>query len=115
MSNVYYLNYKQKQLCIFRNDYMYHAEQNRWMQVEYNCIAVGLGPTSDRLHKFHQKLAGTYLKEEIPDLPTNSDLISNALYEAFKLYGNPKSEILIIINLILILYSLQSKGSVCCQ
>lgn len=77
-------------MCLFRNDYMYHAEQSRWMQVEYNCAAISFGPIGDRVHRFHKKILGAYLNEQVPDLVCNEDMMAKALYESFKLYGNPK-------------------------
>lgn len=69
---------------------MYHSELNRWLQVEYNCVAISFGPIGDRVHNFHKKLCKTFFDEKIPDLPSNEPLMIEALYEAFKLYGNPK-------------------------
>eukprot|EP00331_Platyophrya_macrostoma_P002190 CAMPEP_0176408024 /NCGR_PEP_ID=MMETSP0127-20121128/1722_1 /TAXON_ID=938130 /ORGANISM="Platyophrya macrostoma, Strain WH" /LENGTH=660 /DNA_ID=CAMNT_0017787265 /DNA_START=21 /DNA_END=2003 /DNA_ORIENTATION=- len=87
-----------KQVCIFRNDYMYDSETNRWLQVEYNCVAISFGPIGDRVHNFHKKLCGGYLDEKIPDLPNNENLMAEALYEAYKLYGNPKAKVLVIVK-----------------
>lgn len=89
----------QKVFCaILRNDFMYHSLQNRWLQVEYNVIAITFMPFSDKLQRIHKQIVQNYFPNEPAEfeLSENMDLLEEALLAAYGCYNNPKAIVLII-------------------
>ncbi|CAD8124392.1 unnamed protein product [Paramecium sonneborni] len=89
-------------ICIVRNDFLHHASQNQWMQVEYNCIAISFGFISDRVQKYHSLLFDSYYKQIKEDYKVkvkqdlNHDIMVDALQKAYQLYNNKNAIVLII-------------------
>ena len=43
---------------------MYDSEEARWMQIEYNSIAVSFGPISEHVHNYHDLILKSHFKGE---------------------------------------------------
>jgi len=84
--------------AILRNDFMYHSLQNRWLQVEYNVIAITFMPFSDKVQRLHKQITQNYFEEEADyHLSENFKLLEEGLLTAYNCYGNPKAIVLIIV------------------
>ena len=85
--------------AMLRNDFMYQSMQNRWLQVEYNVIAITFMPFSDKVQQFQKEVVQNYFEQESADfdVSNNMDLLEEALVTAFKCYGNPKAIVLVIV------------------
>lgn len=84
--------------AILRNDFMYHSLQNKWLQVEYNVIAITFMPFSDRLQRLHKQITSNYFEENSDyHLSENFKLLEEGLLTAYNCYGNPKAIVLIIV------------------
>ncbi|XP_050315567.1 glutathione synthetase-like isoform X2 [Anthonomus grandis grandis] len=87
-------------LGLVRNDLMLDS-LNSWKQVECNTIAAGfgwLGPASLSIHRFVMEELGHF--DLLHNLPENNALtgMTMGLLEAWKIYGDPKAAIMVIVE-----------------
>lgn len=94
---------KQKlSLGLNRSDYMVHSgKSNKIKQVEFNTISVSLAGVGNGVSIYNRYVLeelGHY--DKIQNLPENSALsgMTMGLLEAWKIYGDPKAAILVIIE-----------------
>lgn len=93
-----YPHTQKKFFAILRNDFMYQSLQNRWLQVEYNVIAITFMPFSDKIQRIHKQIAENYFEEQADyHLSENFALLEEGLLAAYNAYGNPKAIVLIIV------------------
>ncbi|EGR32884.1 hypothetical protein IMG5_067890 [Ichthyophthirius multifiliis] len=90
------------QMAFLRNDVMFSAEKQKWLQIEFNLIAVSFTFIAEQVQQLQKGLKNSYFKYffqeyQILDKSTKY-MVVEALFQAFQLYNNPKSQILIVVS-----------------
>ncbi|XP_050315565.1 glutathione synthetase-like isoform X1 [Anthonomus grandis grandis] len=88
-------------LGLVRSDYMLHGISNKIKQVEYNTISVsmsGIGNGISLCNRFVMEELGHF--DLLHNLPENNALtgMTMGLLEAWKIYGDPKAAIMVIVE-----------------
>ena len=75
-------------------------EGDSFYQVEFNLIASGMGPISER-HAIAMKRLATMFGDKVPEQETtsNTDFLVTAMKSAHKAYGNQEAIIVVVVGL----------------
>ena len=89
---------KKAEIVILRNDFMYDAVLAKFLQVEFNTIAVGLGQFTTILRGVLHQFYSSFYQTPLNFAPSeNSASQIETFQKAFELYGNPAAVILFVV------------------